>query len=211
MLRPARKQFFSVAARIVHTLDTARSFRRHFPDGKSLLIEGSPFLTPSESAVLECHFDDVLHVGANPDVIPFVNHPTNIGHGECKLLELGVDHAIRHGLSRFEPELVFKLGTRYCLDEHFDASVWVRDKYGFRKHYDESVSSDVYTTGLFSIPLREVAHFGEMLRDQSHAAIDRLGMVEKMYYDLIPRSQVHDIETLGLKGRLSYHGGMFQK
>jgi len=87
MLRPNRYQSFQIEERLQQTLKTVNSIKKHIPNSFCLLIEGS-VLPEVDSEIFNRHFDYVLELGTDPNVLPFVNHPHNIGHGEMKLLFL---------------------------------------------------------------------------------------------------------------------------
>lgn len=70
------------------------------------------------------------------EVLPYVNHPHNIGHGECKLLEKGVQF-VKKLLKYHNPKFILKLGARYDLTNEFDLSTFDPEKFTFREHYDE--------------------------------------------------------------------------
>lgn len=209
MLIPNRYQSFTPQERYLQTIETAISSKQYVPNSLIVLIEGS-VLTKDHKKGLNDVFDVLLEYGKDPDVLSFVNHPDNIGHGECKLLEKGIDYLFDTLLHKYRPSNIIKLGARYVLTSNFNLKSYSTTHFTFRSHYDETAYSYVYTTGLFSIPVRELEFFKEILLKSFHV-LTFTKMVEKMYYNMIPPHKIHEIKTLGLKGKLSYNQTYFEK
>lgn len=208
-LIPKRRQFFSAQERLKQTLHTAQQLKHHVPNALSILIDGTEahLLTEDIRTQLNAAYDVVLFPS---DVRQWVDHPTNIAHGECALLERGVDYLIQSILPDVAPRHLFKMGTRYHLTNEFQLSNYSQTQFTFRQHIDESIQKPVFTTGFFGISIPQL-HFFHSLLQRIHPEIDRIGMIERVYRELIPSDHVQLIPTLGLEGRLSYQGAIFKK
>ena len=207
MLTPNRYQSFSTEERLLQTIETGRSIKRKIPNSLSILIEGS-VLNTKNFHKLNKEFDIVINIGRYEEIKKYVNDDRNIGHGELKLLEIGVN--LINGLE-ITSDYVFKLGARYKLNDNFNLELWDKNKYGFRMHHDHSINADVYTTGLYSIPFNDLNNFKIILKESQHILSNQIGMIERVYRVIIPVSMVNLVETLGLEGRLSYNGTFFSK
>lgn len=204
-LTPSRSQFFSVEDRLRQTVNTARQIQARVPRSKRILIEGTP-LTPAHRDVLRQHYDIVLEPTG---LEQYVNHSGNIAHGECALLRVGIEYLRTTLLHNYDPLRIVKMGTRYSLNDQFRIDQYSTRQYTFRQHIDTSLQQPVYTTGLFSLSMRQLNAFHRLLCDV-HEDIDTVGMIERVYHQRIPRHDVHLVHTLGLEGRLSYHGNLFK-
>lgn len=208
MAIPNRRQHFSIEERFVQTLETATSVKTYFPNTYRILVEGTPksLLNDDHVSRLEQSYDIVLYPGDELGIKDAVNHPWNIGFGECALLLYGLDY-IQSIQCPVQSQTIMKLGARYTLNEHFQHnSFCVYNKFVFREHLDESLQQPVYTTGLYGVPTRYLHLFRRMLESTPHALHT---MVERMYHERIPRKHVSLVPELGLSGRLSYDGRSF--
>ncbi len=208
MLKPNRFQSIHPVERFQQTLNTVNSIRKYVPNSFCILIEGS--VIPEDiRAEYKKHYDHVIELGDNPDVQKYVNHSQNIGHGEMKLLEHGIEYIQKNILPTSSAKYLFKLGARYSLTDKFSLPKYRMDKYTFRPHYDESVNSKVFTTGLYSIPMSKIQEFKEILIKGQDILSSQCNMVEKLFVDLIKPEDIHEIKTLGLEGMLSYNRKVF--
>jgi len=208
MLSPNRRQAFTVPERLQQIFKTLNSIKQRVPNSFCLMIEGT-VLNEELRKEYEKHYDHVLDFGSDPEVLPYVNHPHNIGHGEMKLLEKGCDYIINNVLNKSTATHLFKLGARYELTDAFCLSKFNPNKYGFRRHFDKSSNSFVYTTGLYSIPIDEIEEFKQMMIDWQNILTTHSPMIEKMYCERIPTNKVQLVDPLGLKGQLSYNRVFF--
>lgn len=202
-------QSFDTEQRFQQTLKTVASARKAIPNSFCILIEGS-VCSKKHTKAFESAFDIVRWCGNSKEVQHYVNYLSkscNIGHGECKLLEIGVELLVNY---RIKSKHLFKLGARYELTNNFDLKKWDPKKYGFRPHIDQSIKAEVYTTGLYSIPYDRIEEYHQLLKE-SHGVLDQYRMVERMYNVLIPKELINKVDVLGLKGMLSYNGTLFEK
>lgn len=205
MLTPNRYQFFTTEQRFIQTLETVRSARAKVPNSFCLLIEGS--IVPEKYAeVFNREFNACRYLGNSAIVQSYVNDKRNIGHGEFKLLQFGLG-LIRD--IRVRSKFMFKFGARYKLNDNFDLSKWNPNKYTFRMHIDSSINQEVYTTGLYSIPIDKLDEYNQFLIDSQAVLSTEEQICERVYRRLLPKDQIHLIDTLGLEGRLSYNGTLF--
>lgn len=210
-LTPATLKFFSVEERFLQTLDTIKSIKIKFPNSFCLLIEGS-ILSEEYKNKLFQYYDYILEFGNDELVLPYVKNTINIGHGEQKLLEKGVEYLQSCVLPYYSTEYIFKLGARYVLSDKFDINIYDKTKYNFYEEFDNyGKSLEVYTTGLYSVPVDKLHEFKFILQNvHNHLSIDT-DMIEKYFYDHIPKENVNILKILGLEGRLNYNGYFFSK
>lgn len=209
MTKPNRTQFFNRDDRRQQTTDTLNSIKEKIPNSLCILIEGTE-LSDYERYEYFTHYDYVIQLGNDETVLPFINHPTNIGHGEMKLLERGINAIFEQILNMFTCSYVFKLSARYKLTEQFSLSNFDKDKYCFREHIDVDTKERVFTTALYNIPVKELENYrNKVLIDGQHVLSNSCSMVERLNVVLIPEEQIKIIETIGVEGRLSYNGNRF--
>jgi uncharacterized protein (DUF1919 family) len=207
---PTQLKFFSVEERFLQTLDTIKSIKKKFPNSLCILIEGSVLSSEHKNELIK-NFDFVLEFGNDKEVLPYTRNIINIGHGEQKLLEKGTEFIQQHILSWCTSKFIFKLGARYTLSDKFDILNYDKNKYNFYEEFDNNKSLEVYTTGLYSIPVDRLNEFKLILRNvHNHLSIDT-DMIEKYFYDHIPKQHVNILKILGLEGRLNYNGYFFSK
>ena len=208
---PTQFKFFSIEDRYLQTLETVKSVRRYVPNSLCILIEGS-ILLDTHKLEFSKNFDYILEFGYNEEVLAFTRNIVNIGHGEQKLLEKGIEFLQNNILLSCTAKRVFKLGARYTLNNNFDITKYVEDKYNFYEEFDgDGKSLNVYTTGLYSIPTNKLDNFKTCLINvHKHLSIDT-EMIEKYFYDHISKDEVNTVKVLGLEGRLNYNGNFFSK
>jgi hypothetical protein len=148
-----------------------------------------------------------MYLGSDKETQTYVNDHRNIGHGESYLLKKGIDF-IKN--CRIKSNNIIKLGARYRLNSDFCIKNFSTNKYTFRQHFDNSVNSNVYTTGLFSIPFSKIDEFQNILVDLQFNLSVKSSMVEKVYYDLIQGKDIMLIDNLGIEGELSYNKTFFK-
>jgi len=202
MTNPNRSQSFVRNERRQQITDTLNSIKDKIPNSICVLIEGS-VLTEYERYEYKRHYDFVLELGDDESILPYVNHPFNIGHGEMKLLEKGIDYVLNN--IKYNFSYVFKLSSRYKLSDKFDLSSYVKDKYCFREHIDSSINDRVFTTGLYSIPVSGIEDYKRILIEGQNVLSNTCNMVERMYVEMIPDDKIHLVKYLGLEGMLSYN------
>ena len=208
---PTQLKFFSVEERYLQTLETVRSIRKHIPNSLCILIEGSILSDKHKNEFIK-NFDYVLEFGKDQEVLAYTRNIINIGHGEQKLLEKGIEFVQNHILSWCTTKFVFKLGARYILSSKFDILNYDENKYNFYEEFDgDGKSLEVYTTGLYSIPLNRLDMFKTCLVNvHKHLSVDT-EMIEKYFYDHVLKNEVNTLKILGLEGRLNYNGNFFSK
>lgn len=209
-LKPTIIKFFSVEERFLQTLDTIKSIKKNFPNSFCLLIEGS-ILNEKHKNKLSEYYDYILEFGNNESILPYIK-AENIGHGEQKLLEKGIEYLQSYILPYYSTEYIFKLGARYYLSNKFNIKNYDKNKYNFYEEFNNNGESlQVYTTGLYSIPINKLEEFKVILQNvHNHLSIDT-NMIEKYFYEHIPKESVNILKELGLEGRLNYNGNFFSK
>jgi len=208
---PTQLKFFSVEERYLQTLETVKSARKYFPNSLCILIEGS-ILSDKHKNELIKNFDHILEFGENEEVLAYTRNIINIGHGEQKLLEKGIEFIQNNILSWCTTKFIFKLGARYVLSNKFNILNYNENKYNFYEEFDVNGKSlEVYTTGLYSIPINLLDIFKTCLINvHKHLSVDT-DMIERYFYEHIPKEEVNIVKILGLEGRLNYNGTFFSK
>jgi hypothetical protein len=211
MVSPTVTKHYSIEERYVQTLDTLRSIRDKFTNAFVLVIEGSVLSEEHKKGFFELS-DHLLELGNDFDVIQYVTDMRNIGHGEAKLLECGIDYLQKYILVRSSARFIIKLGARYTLTDKFELSNHVVGKYNFFEEFSsDGTSLGVYTTGMYSIPIEKVNEFKNILKNiHKHLSLST-SMIEQYFYDFVPKSDVNTLDTLGLEGNLNYNGYFFSK
>jgi hypothetical protein len=207
MTCPNRYQAFSREERVQQTIETVNNIRKYIPNSFCILVEGT-VLTDEERCKYKQNYDHILELGNDKSILPYINHNSNIGHGEMKLLERGIDFILQNNIFA---DYVFKLTPRYKLTDKFNLNNYKKDKYCFREHYDESINSKVFTTGLYSIPVNELNNYRNILIKGQNILSVNCHMVEKLYVEMIASEKIFLIEDLGLEGMLSYNKFYFNK
>lgn len=208
MTCPNRYQAFQRNERRQQITDTLNSIKQKVPNSICILIEGSN-LTDFEKYEYRRHYDIVLELGNDKSIYQYINHPKNIGHGELKLLERGIEYAVKNILNVVDISYIFKLTARYKLTDKFDILNYVKDKYCFRPHIDISINNKVFTTGLYSIPINDIEYYKKILIEGQNVLSNGCNMVERMYVEMIPDEKIHLLENLGVEGMLSYNKTYF--
>ena len=204
MTCPNRYQALDRHDRRQQITDTLNSIKQKVPDSICILIEGT-ILNEYEIYEYNRHYDIVLQLGHDESILPYVNHTTNIGHGEMKLLEKGIDYLEKNILDKHDISYIFKLSSRYKLSDKFDLSNYVKDKYCFREHIDTSINDKVFTTCLYSIPVSEISDYKIIIIEGQNVLSNTCNMVERMYVEMIPNKKIHLLKDLGVEGILSYN------
>ena len=208
---PTQLKFFSIEERYLQTLETVKSVKKYVPNSLCILIEGS-VLSDDHKNELTLNFDYILDFGKDEEILAYTRNIINIGHGEQKLLEKGIEFLQNYILSWCTSKFIFKLGARYVLNSKFDILNYDENKYNFYEEFDVNGKSlEVYTTGLYSIPVNQLDTFKTCLVNvHKHLSIDT-EMIEKYFYDHVPKYEVNTLSVLGLEGRLNYNGCFFYK
>lgn len=196
-LNPNRvKGSFTTEERFEQTLETIYSIRERVPNSFCLFVDGSKELSRHHRETLEALCNHAMFV--YEEAQEYVDQ-LNIGRGESKLLEIGTCYLKQQSI---QAKRIFKLGARYSLTDDFDMEQFPIQRYVFRQHMDSSIQQYVYTTGLYAIA--DLSSFQTFLKHAQHSD----DMIEKVYHDVI--SDVVLIDTLGVKGQLSYNKHFFQ-
>jgi len=207
MTCPNRYQAFSRNERVEQIVDTLNNIRKYISNPFCILIEGT-VLTEEERFKYKENSNYILELGEDNSVLPYVNHHLNIGHGEMKLLEKGIEFILQNNIFA---DYVFKLTPRYKLTDKFNLDNYKKDKYCFREHYDESVNNKVFTTGLYSIPVNLLNEYKTILIDGQNILSVKCNMVERLYVEMINPNKIFLLQDLGLEGMLSYNRTYFNK
>jgi hypothetical protein len=205
MLTPTTQKFFSVQERFEQTVQTVLSAKNADPKNLCILIEGS-VLSPQHKSQFNKLFDIVLELGEDPEVIPYVTDTRNIGHGEMKLLEKGIQYIKNYILPTTIPKHIFKLGARYKLNKDFNINNYNTDKFNFHI----APVNQGYTTGLYSIPPLYINIFEKFIIQGQHLLSSVYDRIEFLFYYGLPTQLINVLPLLGLEGHLSYNGGLFQ-
>ncbi len=205
MLRPNRYQSFSAEQRLSQTIDTVDSIKAKIPNSLCILIEGS-VLPSQDSELLKSKYDVVLECGNDQEVMMYVN-ANNIGIGEFKLLQRGLEY-LQNKYIELPTKYLFKLGARYNLSHNFNINNWDETKFNFRP--EECMGLKVYNTGLYSVPITQLELFKQVLLKGPTMIVGETP-IEYIYRTLIPENLVNLIETIGLEGKLSYNATFFSK
>lgn len=205
-------QHYTSEDRFNQTLETCESIRTHYPNSIIVLVEGSKLSERHLDKFKEL-FDVVLDTYKETSM--YTNSISvkngNIGHGETKLLEVGATYILDTLMRKYKFKKMFKLGARYRLNCMFTKDDWPSDKFTFRSHYDESVNTNVFTSGLYSVPVNKLSAYINYLKTIQAQLSTKYRMVEQAYKEIIPSEDTYIIDTLGLEGNLSYDGAFFVK
>jgi len=207
MTTPKTIRAFTVQERYEQTIKTARSARQFVPNSICILVEGST-LSPEHIKGYSEVFNIILDTTSTLSIVSSVNDSRNIGYGECRLIQAGIEYIITDILAKVEPKYIFKLGARYELTDKFKLGNFSDKKYSFKPVYDSVLKTDVYATGLFSIPTRHLREFHSIL-EQVEKILPTCVGVEQMYKRVIPVVYTQFVNTLGLTGALNYTGSVF--
>lgn len=207
-------QTYSFEERFQQVLETINSSKQKIPNSICILIEASE-LPEKHLQILYQQCDIILQMWKDKETVYFTHDLSllkrNIGHGETKLLQKGIEYVIDNILPKFNIKYIFKLGARYKLTNNFNISYYNPEKFTFYFEYDVSLNSIVYTTGLYSIPVSKVNEYREYLIKIQETLSVNYSMVEHAYKEIIPTESVHQTNILGLEGCLSYNKYHFIK
>lgn len=202
-IKPNRYQHFSTEDRLSQTIATSQSIRSRIPLSLCILVEGS-ILNPKQLALLAPHYDHILECGV--ENTSFIDHVENIGHGEMKLMEIGLEYLTNSILPTSTAKYLFKISGRYTLDDNFDLANYSPDLFCFKRQIDTGFGWDVYVTALYSIPLGKLGEYKSVLIKGQSLLSRSIPEVERVFFLLVPESSVETVERLGLDGRISYNG-----
>ena len=195
MITPTIQKFFTPEERFQQTIKTAESIRKYCENSYCILIEGS-VLNKEKCDILQSYFDIILNYGNTPDIIPFVSN-INVGCGEQKLLEKGIEYIEEYLFDKIETEYIIKLGGRYELNNNFDINKFDKNKYNFYEEFDNNGNSlNVYTTGLYSIPVYDISFFKNKLKEAADflskewkrpVTLEEAEKINKKYFHINPK------------------------
>lgn len=200
---PEKPQHVNYLERLEQIIETFKSIKKKIPNCYIICIEGGR-INPYIYDLYLNYCDVLLYHGENKDMKQYTNSTKNIGVGELKLLEKGIDFIIENKMI-INKEFLFKVGARYILNDKFNLSCWDSSKYNFKTTFDTVLRENVYITGLYSIPYFEIYNFKKM------CDVEDFVMVEKYYSDSIEKSKVNYLDVLGLYGYMSYKRTYFEK
>lgn len=206
-ITPHKMQHFNVEERLYQTLETYESIKTKIPNCFCILIECS-ILSDEHKNILNEIYDVVLEYGNDNNILPYTSH-INIGIGEMKLLQKGIEYITNNNLIS---KYIFKLSGRYKLSDNFDINNFDVNKYIFRPEI--CMDMDVYNTGLYNIPVNELKNFYNILQKGIILLLNNNNIhypIERIYYELINKDLVILSEIIGLTGNLSYNGIYFNK
>jgi hypothetical protein len=208
MLSPKKIQFFSIEERHNQVLETVKSARKYLPNSLCILVDGSPMEKKYETDYRKV-FDYVILPSYIPEVKKEVNNPLGIGFGECILLNVGILYIKEFILPYYDAKFIIKLGGRYNLTDNFSIAKYDPDKFNFYQLHDKSLDTNVYNSKVYSIPLKYLEIYENMLKNSKKSLRYKYDMVEQMYMSEIPINLINYLDKLGVEGRLSYNGLYF--
>lgn len=207
-LSPKRYQYFSIQDRHRQALETCNSIRKHIPSSICVFIDGSEVTTELQKEYQDV-YDHLLFTCGNKEIDSQVNHPDNIGFGECKLLHVATQYIKQRILPYYDTQFIIKLSARYTLSDTFSLSRFNEFAFNFSEKYDENVKSNVLITVLYTTPPRYLHILEKLLLNTPNLLGVKYEMVENMYYNEIPTELISFVNSLGVQGRLSYNGENF--
>ena len=204
MTEPNRYQSFTREERVSQIIDCLKDIKSRVPNSLCIFTEGT-ILTEYERYEYS-KYCILLELGKDETLLPYVNHPLNIGHGEMKLLERGIEYILNNNIFS---KYVFKITPRYKLTDKFSLDNYKLDKYCFQNSYDNNIQQMVYITKLYSIPFNKLNNYKIILKKGQNILSVTCSMVEKLYNDMIKPEQVHLMDILGVEGNMSYNKEYF--
>ena len=204
MTCPNRYQAFARKERVAQMADCLKDIKNRVPNSLCIFIEGTVLNEDERREYSE--YATLLELGKDETILPFVNHPLNIGHGEMKLLEKGIEYILTNNIIS---KYVFKITPRYKLTDRFNLDNYKTDKYCFQTSFDVAIKESVYITKLYSIPFNKLNNYKIILEKGQNILSKDCHMVEKLYIDVINPEQVHLMKTLGVEGNMSYNKEYF--
>ena len=204
MTKPNRYQSFTREERVSQIIDCLKDIKSRVPNSLCIFTEGT-ILTEYERYEYS-KYCILLELGKDETLLPYVNHPLNIGHGEMKLLERGIEYILNNNIFS---KYVFKITPRYKLTDKFSLDNYKLDKYCFQNSYDNNIQQMVYITKLYSIPFNKLNNYKIILKKGQNILSVTCSMVEKLYNDMIKPEQVHLMDILGVEGNMSYNKEYF--
>jgi hypothetical protein len=205
MTYPNRYQAFTREERVSQILDTLNTIKTRIPNSYCILIEGTKLTTDEKDKYIN-NFNTLIDLSEDDSIYPFINNPINIGHGEMKLLERGIEYILNNNIFS---NYVFKLTSRYKLTDKFNINNYSKNKYCFREHIDSSINKNVFTTGLYSIPVNELSRYKNILIEGQNILSRGCNMVERLYVEMIDEKKIYILKDLGVEGMLSYNKKYF--
>lgn len=199
---PERTQHVNYFERLEQIIETFKSIRKKIPNCYIICIEGCKINSYMYELYLN-YCDVLLYYGDDENMKQYTNSIKNIGIGELKLLEKGIDFIIENNM--MNKNFLFKVGARYILNDNFNLSLWDMTKYNFKTTFDTVLKENVYITGLYSIPYSDIHNFKKI------CDVEDFVMIEKYYSDVLEKSKVNCIDVLGLYGYMSYKRTYFEK
>jgi len=204
MTCPNRYQAFTREERVNQMIECMKDIQQRVPNSICIFIEGT-VLTEYEKTEYS-KYSILLEFGNDETILPYVNHPYNIGHGEMKLLEKGIDYILNNNIFS---KYVFKITPRYKLTDNFKLENYKLDKYCFKTNYDPDIKQLVYITKLYSIPFNKLNNYKHILIEGQDLLSNICFMVEKLYYDMLKSEDVCIMDIVGVEGNMSYNKDYF--
>jgi len=202
-ITPYKQQFFNSDERLYQTIETYESIKNKIPNSFCILIEGSRLTDEQRNYLNEC-YDVILEYGNDADILNYTTN-INIGIGEMKLLQKGIEYIKKNNISS---KYLFKLGGRYTLSNNFNLNNFKINKYTFRPEI--CMNMEVYNTGLYNIPINKINDFYIILEKGIRLLYGNYP-IERVYVELIDKKDIELLHIIGLEGRLSYNGNFFSK
>jgi hypothetical protein len=176
------------------------------PNSYCLIVEGSE-LTSQEMKIFRKVSDGLVYIpDTNKDAEVYINNNCNIGIGECKLLEIGINYIEKNNI---QGNVYLKLSARYRLTAVFSLEKFISEKYCFASVYNKDINQYIFNTVLFSIPKTDFTEFKHVLYKIS-CSLGHHSMIEKSIKDSISSDKINIISLpLGVEGNISYNGAYF--
>jgi hypothetical protein len=200
-----RRSVFSIEERIAQTIKTIDSIRQYDIDAKILIVEGG-------SRNYEQIFSKMVakYVYINPSIIKriFVDN-RNRGLGEVFMMLSSLKYLESN--SNFH---LFKVSGRYYLDSLFDYSVHTHDMINVHSYSVDlnnkssaykAIFSNGFHTVLYSFGSDLMPFFKRILIYSLPFLMIGIG-IETIFYHLVNKKIVNNIETLGVSGWISVKG-----
>jgi len=207
---------YTTEQRLDQTLTSITSIRKHIPDAKILLIDGTPSTRQIPHALSRLRDKvDFLCCPENPEY--FVDHAYK-GLGEMWLLRQGIQY-LRENHPSLLPtaQAIFKLSGRYRLHDQFDPTPFLqaKGKNVFRRIEQGSVFDEkipcLYTM-LFKIDPDQISTFENYLQNGLTNEI-RESVERYMFlcYQTDPNTLLMESTPLGIEGNISVCGRKVRK
>ncbi len=189
----SRRSVFTPDQRIAQTIETVLSIRKYASSAKIILVEGG--MVGDLPKTLLSLVDEYIYVGGK-SLVRWACDSWFKSLGEAMMLLSAAKQ-----IEKIRAKLYFKISGRYVLNEQFNPSDYVIEKFSFH-----SIRSDFFSTRLYSFP-------GELFSIWTVALLKGLPYnlmdypIEHTLYKFIPKKFISAVATLGIGG-LDATGGL---